>query len=58
MTISMRCSRNRLISHDFLIVHLALIASSMIISMIIVHLALIALGDAHRGEDVGLKLVK
>ena len=38
----MRGSRNWLISHDFLIVHLALIV----------------LGDAHRGEEVGLKLVK
>ena len=42
MTISMRGSCNSLISHHFLIVHLALIAS----------------GDAHGGEEVGLKLVK
>ena len=42
MTISMKGSHNRLISRDFLIFHLALITSA----------------DAHRGEEVGLKLVK
>ena len=42
MTITMRGSCNTLIFHHFLTVHLALIASS----------------DAHRGEEVGLKLVK
>ena len=42
MTISMRGSRKWLISHDFLIVHLALIAT----------------GDAHKGEEGELKLVK
>ena len=42
MTISMRGSHKWLISHDFLIIQLVLVAS----------------GDTHTSEQVGLKLVK